>query len=233
MVALGLKWMLQPESPFYISPRLDRGTCCAGAGASAERRRRCTFAAPRRCCATCTWPAARGIRGAGGDGGDFGLAKGGLLMLCRSRHGAGRGSARSPSMRSGWACRREVARCPRDRRARARHSHGCRRAACSIPLDCQLDPAPLHGRAAARTLQRLGVEFFWQTEAHGWRHAQGGESRRSTTDRQANRGGRVRARRRFVVAALGPATRARSAAAAGQGLQPDAAASRGSCRAAA
>src|SRR5438477_879061 len=25
MIALGLKWMLEPDSPFYIKPRLNRG----------------------------------------------------------------------------------------------------------------------------------------------------------------------------------------------------------------
>lgn len=36
VMAQGLRWLLNPESPFYIKPRLDRG-CCAGCGTSAMR----------------------------------------------------------------------------------------------------------------------------------------------------------------------------------------------------
>ena len=40
MVALGLKWMWNPESPFYIKPRLERGVAGLGPSSSGALRRR-------------------------------------------------------------------------------------------------------------------------------------------------------------------------------------------------
>src|SRR5687768_7371777 len=87
MVALGLKWMWNPESPFYVRPRLDRelvswGTKFYRAANAAHVRRsapvlRDLQLASRRCFEEL----------ASERGNDFGLVQRGLLMLCHSDHG--------------------------------------------------------------------------------------------------------------------------------------------------
>jgi D-amino-acid dehydrogenase len=117
MVALGLKWMWNPESPFYIKPRLDFGLLDWGfkfwRAASAARVERAapllrdlSFAS-RACFEELAdaWSGSR--RGKEADsntqgetpnsnspnppphagGYDFGLTTRGLLMLCKTQHG--------------------------------------------------------------------------------------------------------------------------------------------------
>jgi len=61
MVALGLKWMWNPESPFHVQPRLDLSLIAWAwrfwLASTKAHVRRC---AP--CSAICTWPAARRMR---------------------------------------------------------------------------------------------------------------------------------------------------------------------------
>jgi D-amino-acid dehydrogenase len=87
MVALGLKWMWNPESPFYIKPRLDFGLFDwafkfwqASSAARVERAapllRDLNFAS-RACFEEL----------AALPGNDFGLTTRGLLMLCKTQHG--------------------------------------------------------------------------------------------------------------------------------------------------
>ncbi len=61
MVALGLKWMWNPESPFYIKPRLSRDLLDWGSSSGA-RPRPSMCAARRRCCAISASPAAAASR---------------------------------------------------------------------------------------------------------------------------------------------------------------------------
>ena len=87
MVALGLKWMWNPESPFYIQPRLDADLFDWGfkfwQASTAERVERAapllrdlSFAS--RACFE---------EFAAQLGNDFGLTTRGLLMLCKTQHG--------------------------------------------------------------------------------------------------------------------------------------------------
>ena len=87
MVALGLKWMWNPESPFYIQPRLDADLFDWGfkfwQASTAERVERAapllrdlSFAS--RACFE---------EFAAQPGNDFGLTTRGLLMLCKTQHG--------------------------------------------------------------------------------------------------------------------------------------------------
>lgn len=85
MVAMGLKWMLSPESPFYIKPRLDwdlitwglkfwRASTKAHVERSAPLLRDLSLAS-------------RKLYADLAEKEDFGLVKKGLLMLCKTQHG--------------------------------------------------------------------------------------------------------------------------------------------------
>ncbi len=88
MVALGLKWMWNPESPFYIRPRLNldlfswafrfwRAANARQVSKAAPLLRDLSFAS--RACFEELADANSGL-------GDFGLVKRGLLMLCQTPH---------------------------------------------------------------------------------------------------------------------------------------------------
>jgi D-amino-acid dehydrogenase len=90
MVALGLKWMWNPESPFYIKPRLNWDLlswgwqCWRTANARQVERaapllRDLSFASR-----ACFEELADGAPASGPAIGDFGLVKRGLLMLCKT-----------------------------------------------------------------------------------------------------------------------------------------------------
>ncbi|NDB76001.1 MAG: FAD-dependent oxidoreductase [Verrucomicrobia bacterium] len=87
MVALGLKWMWNPESPFYIKPRFDfdlfdwafkfwQASTAARVNCAAPLLRDLSFAS-RACFEEL----------AALPGNDFGLTMRGLLMLCKTQHG--------------------------------------------------------------------------------------------------------------------------------------------------
>lgn len=87
MAALGLKWMWNPESPFYIKPRLDfdlfdwafkfwQASTAARVNRAAPLLRDLSFAS-RACFEEL----------AALPGCDFGLTTRGLLMLCKTQHG--------------------------------------------------------------------------------------------------------------------------------------------------
>jgi D-amino-acid dehydrogenase len=88
MVALGLKWMWNPESPFYIRPRLNlelfswafrfwRAANANQVAKAAPLLRDLSFAS-RNCFEE--------LADANSGLGDFGLVKRGLLMLCQTAH---------------------------------------------------------------------------------------------------------------------------------------------------
>ncbi len=86
MVALGLKWMWNPESPFYIKPRLDLGLLKWGMRFwQASTAKRVATAAPvLRDLSLASRLAFTELQS---EGLDFGLHQRGLLMLCRTEHG--------------------------------------------------------------------------------------------------------------------------------------------------
>jgi len=166
MVALGLKWMWDPASPFYVKPRLSWDLLDWGLkfwrAATPERVHRAApllrdlSLASRSCFEDL----------AALPGSDFGLKKKGLLMLCRTRNAlddeiktaekaralglpaevldAGQAAALEPGVRMDIA------------------------GAIYYPRDCHLAPdrflANLQDRlAAGRT------ELIWNTEVVGWR----------------------------------------------------------------
>lgn len=157
MVSLGLKWMWNPESPFYIRPRLDADLVSWGLRFwRAATRPRVEAAAPvlrdlgllSRECFT-----SMGL--------DFGLVEKGLLMLCKEE--------RTLEEESHAAAKAKELGIPAevlDARATAALDPAVTMDICGsvwFPKDCHLSP----GRFLAvleEELIRLGVVFHWETE---------------------------------------------------------------------
>jgi D-amino-acid dehydrogenase len=163
MVWLGLKWMFDPESPFWIRPRLDRDLFEWGWRFwRASNRRQVARAEPllrdlnlasRRCYEQLA-DATLGI-------GDFGLVKRGLLMLCRTEHGLEE-EARFAGRARELGVPAEVL----DARETAAADPGITMAvagAVRVPLDAHLAPERFLAALAA-ACRRLGVVFRWETE---------------------------------------------------------------------
>ncbi|MBP1595550.1 MAG: dadA [Acidobacteria bacterium] len=166
MVRLGLKWMWNPESPFYIKPRLSWGLLDWGwkftRAATARHVNRSApllrdlHVASRACFEEL----------ADETGNEFGLVKRGLLMLCKTRrafdeeaHVAELGrrlgvpsEILTPSAISSLEpnLRMDVA------------------GAVYFPDDCHLVPAALMA-SLTRRLTEAGVQFAWNTVVTGWR----------------------------------------------------------------
>jgi D-amino-acid dehydrogenase len=169
MVALGLKWMLNPKSPFYIRPRLDADL----AGWGWRFMRASTAAHVERAA-----PVLRDLNlasrelyvGLAAELPDFGLVTRGLLMLCRE--------ARTLDHEGAFAAQARELGVPAevlDAAATARLDPGIRlNVAGSIyfPKDAHLDPARLIGSLTPR-LEAAGVKFLWGTEVTGWRREGG------------------------------------------------------------
>jgi len=162
MVWLGLKWMFDPESPFWIRPRLDRDLFEWGwrfwraanrrQVARAEPLLRDLNLASRRCYEQLA-DATLGI-------GDFGLVKRGLLMLCRTEHGLEE-EARFAARAREIGVPAEVL----DARETAAADPGITMSvagAVRFPLDAHLAPERFLATLAA-ACRRLGVVFRWQT----------------------------------------------------------------------
>ena len=173
MVALGLKWMWNPQSPFYIKPRLDRDLIGWALkfwqAATAENVHRSAPVlrdlnlASRACYEEL----------AALPGMDFGLVKKGLLMLCRTArmleeeaHGAD--EARALGVPA------EVL----DAAGAAAVDPGVRMSiagAVYYPKDCHLSPDRFMAVLAA-DCQARGVKFLPGHEVTGW-HREGSRLR--------------------------------------------------------
>ncbi len=171
MVALGLKWMWNPESPFYIKPRLNRELLSWGfkfwrAANQAHVQRsapllRDLSLASRSCFAELA--AARNN--------DFGLVQRGLLLLCKTGHALVE-EARNAAQARALGLPVEVL----DAKQTAALDGGVRMdlaGAVYFPRDCHLNPAQF---AAGLTgeLERLGARFEWNAEVLGWRAGDSG-----------------------------------------------------------
>ena len=165
MVALGLKWMWNPESPFYIQPRLSRDLLDwgwkfwrAANGAQVQRAapllRDLSFAS-RACFEEL----------AALPGNDFGLVKKGLLMLCKTQH-ALHDEAKTAERARALDIPAEVL----DARQTAELDPGVRMSVAGsvyFPKDCHL--APDRFMAGLQTqLQQLGAQVVWETHVTGW-----------------------------------------------------------------
>jgi len=168
MVALGLKWMWDPESPFYVKPRFDAELLAWGLrfwrAATPERVNRAA-------------PVLRDLHLASRDcfaqlaqvsGNDFGLVTKGLLMLCQTRHALDEESkAAEQALRLGVPAevldaRRTAALDPNARMEIAGSVY--------FPKDCHLSPGRFMAGMKLQVKQ-LGGKFVYQTEATGWRQS--------------------------------------------------------------
>ncbi len=166
MVALGLKWMWNPESPFYVKPRLDRELMAWGwkfwKASTAERVR---AAAPLiRDLSLASREAFVELAREGGI--EFGLEERGLLMLCREQHTLEE-EARTAVQARELGIPAEVL----DAGQVARKEPGVRmdvEGAVYFPKDCHLSPGLLMAGLQAR-LEAGGARFIWGSEVTGWR----------------------------------------------------------------
>ena len=166
MVALGLKWMGNPESPFYVKPRLDwdllrwgwkfyRAANAAHVARSAPLLRDLHLAS--RAC----FEELAELPGA-----DFGLTQKGLLMLCQTAHALDE-EAKTAEQARRLGVPAEVL----DARQTALLEPNVRMSIAGsvyFPKDCHLTPARFMA-CLKNQLDSAGVQFKWHTEVVGWR----------------------------------------------------------------
>lgn len=164
MVKLGLKWMWNPESPFYIRPRLDVDLISWGYRFwLAATKARVNAAAPvLRDLSLLSRQSFIELE----EGGiAMGLVQNGLLMLCKS--------ARVLEDEAHMAEQARVLGIPAEvldgRQTAALDPGVTMDVAGSVyfPKDCHLNPARFLAALEAE-LQRLGVAFLWETEVQGF-----------------------------------------------------------------
>ena len=170
MVALGLKWMWNPESPFYIKPRLSlelldwlykfwRAATSQHVRRAAPLLRDLNFASRAAYAELAALP-----------GNDFGLVQKGLLMLCRTPHGLDE-EAKTAAQAVALGIPAEVL----DARQTAALDPAVRMSVAGsvyFPKDCHLQP----DRFVATLQHQLlaaGAELIWDREVTGWRHGTG------------------------------------------------------------
>jgi D-amino-acid dehydrogenase len=160
MVKLGLKWMWNPESPFYIKPRLDADLIDWSMRFwKAATKQRVAAAAPvlrdlgllsRQCFEEI--------------GLDFGLVKKGLLMLCKKQQTLDEEAHMATTARE-LGIPAEVL----DAKATAALDPAVTMDVCGsvfFPKDCHMPPWRFIAALEAE-LERLGVTFLWETEITG------------------------------------------------------------------
>jgi D-amino-acid dehydrogenase len=161
MVKLGLKWMWNPESPFYIKPRLNLDLLTWGLRFwQAATQHRVSAAAPvlrdlsmlsRRCFEDI--------------GLDLGLVKKGLLMLCKHQH-----TLDEEAHTAQLALQLGIPAQVLDAKATAALDPNVTMNVCGsvyFPEDCHLSPSRFVA-ALEKELQRLGATFLWGTEITGF-----------------------------------------------------------------
>ncbi len=161
MVKLGLKWMWNPESPFYIKPRLDLDLLAWALHFwKAATKQRVDASTPvlrdlsllsRQCFEKI--------------GLDFGLVKNGLLMLCKQQHTLDE-EAQMAAKANTLGIPAQVL----DAKATAALDPNITMDVCGsvyFPKDCHLPPGRFIS-ALETELTRLGVEFLWETEVKGF-----------------------------------------------------------------
>lgn len=168
MVALALKWMWNPASPFYVKPRLSLDLVRWGLqftrAASALHVSR---AAPLLCRLHME---SRALYEELAASANFHFEKRGVLVLCRTEHALEEeaalvGQARALGLSAQVLDAKTVAALEPDVRIDVA-------GAVHIAEDCNVEPRVLMDALQARCAA-AGVEFRWNTEATGWRMAGG------------------------------------------------------------
>ena len=178
MVALGLRWMWNPESPFYVQPRLSWALASWGVkfwrAATPERVRR---AAPLiRDLSFASRALFEEL--AAQPGFDFGLEKRGLLMLCKTQHALDEEAQMAAKARA-LSIPAEVL----DAQAVAALEPGVRMdiaGAVLFPQDCHLTPQRFLADLQ-RAVTGAGGETVFDSAVTGWRF----ESRKIVAARTA------------------------------------------------
>lgn len=164
MVRLGLKWMWNPESPFYVKPRLSWDLMSWG-----WRFWRATNAAHVARCAPLLRDLSFSSRALfeelAAQGHEFGLVTKGLVMLCREQHTLDEEAKTAEQARS-LGVPAEVL----DAKQLAALEPGVTMNAAGgvyFPKDCHLSPARFM-HSLERSLSRGGTVFHWETEVTGF-----------------------------------------------------------------
>ena len=166
MVALGLKWMWNPASPFYIKPRLSRDLLSWSwkfwrAANSEHVRRSAPLLRDLNLASRACFEQLADL-----PGNDFELVKKGLLVLCKTQHRLAE-EAKTAERARQLGVPAEVL----DAKQTAALDPNVRMdVAGSIyfPKDCHLSPNRFMA-ALKRQLQLEGAHFSWETEVTGWR----------------------------------------------------------------
>jgi D-amino-acid dehydrogenase len=166
VVALGLRMLLNPESPFWIRPRfswelLSWGTKFLRAANAAQVARSAPLLRDLNLASRCAYEDLAETLGA-----DFGLEQRGLLMLCRTA-AAFREEQHLVEMARALGVSAEAL--TPDETARLEPNLRMEIAgAVYFPQDCHLIPGCLLA-ALRRHLEAGGAQICWNTTATGWR----------------------------------------------------------------
>jgi D-amino-acid dehydrogenase len=165
MVALGLKWMWNPESPFYIKPRLDRELLSWGlkfwqAATPEHVQRSAPLLRDLNLASRACFEELAAL-----PEGDFGLVKKGLVMLCKTQHALddeGRLAARANDLGVPAQVLGAKELAPLDPSVTMDVAGGV-----YFPKDCHLAPDQFLARLKQHAV-RAGVKFSWNTEVTGF-----------------------------------------------------------------
>jgi D-amino-acid dehydrogenase len=166
MVQLGLRWMWNPESPFYLKPRLSTDLLSWGW----KFHRAATQAHVDRAA-----PVLRDLHLASRDcyrewaalwNNDFHLIERGMLMLCNTEHGL-----EEETKAAEYARRLDISADVLTPSETAKLEPNLRMSIAGsvyFPVDCHLTPGRLIA-SLAREVERAGVRVSYDTGVDGWR----------------------------------------------------------------
>lgn len=164
-VALALKWMWNPASPFYVKPRLSLDLVQWGL----EFHRAATFERARRAAPLLVrlqLASAKLYKALAAEADDFSFKESGVLILCRDPHHFEEEARAAIELRA-LGLTAEVL----DRKATAAREPGIQMDVAGsvyVAQDCNLDPSRLMD-SLQRRCAAAGVELRWQSEVSGWR----------------------------------------------------------------
>lgn len=166
MVALGLKWMWNPESPFYIKPRLNWDLLSWGfkfwrAGTTEHVARSAPLLRDLHFASRACFEEFAEL-----PGNDFGLVRKGLLALCQTEHTLEE-EAKTAEQARQLGVPAEVLG-PKQLAALEPNVRMDVAGAVYFPKDCHLTPARFMA-GLKQQLSQAGAAFSWNTEVKSWR----------------------------------------------------------------